>query len=447
MRILLFVAFWLLASEATAVGLGVINVTVIDGTGGPNTINQTVLIEDGLIVEIGDADGLSPPPGMRLVDGTGKFLMPGWIDAHIHLVGAGQWRGLDNPSGVAIDFDAALSALHGFLYVGVTSVYDAGNNPELIFEMRRRERAGEIISPRIFATGHALTWPGSWMDGSFHGIGVPGWPETTKVLDAQIALQPDIQKLTMERMGIGPMPTTPSLPGDVMTKMVAYLHERGVRTAIHVTKEDLAHEALLAGIDVFAHPVTASRVNQSFTKLLADRQVPVTTTLAVIDEIIRFGEDPSFIDTPLNRFVMGAEEVAARQAKGPPLYVSLGWTSMFKALYPYIAENVRNLYDAKGVVVVGTDRSDGPIYFRELELLAELGIPAADIVRMGTLHGAHFLGKENELGTITIGKQADLVLLDADPSADIRNAQAVAAVIKNGNLINRSSLALPGNGH
>ena len=68
---------------------------------------------------------------------------------------------MDNAPGVAIDFDAALSALHGFLYVGVTSVYDAGNNPDLIIELRRLERAGEIISPRIFASGHALSWPGS----------------------------------------------------------------------------------------------------------------------------------------------------------------------------------------------------------------------------------------------------------------------------------------------
>ena len=125
--------------------------------------------------------------------------MPGWIDAHIHLIGAGQWRGLDNPPDVDINFDAALSALHGYLFVGVTSPYDAGNNPALILEMRRRERAGEIVSPRIYASGHALSWPA----GSFHGVGVPDWPETQKVLDAQIALKPDIQKLVMEGFVMG----------------------------------------------------------------------------------------------------------------------------------------------------------------------------------------------------------------------------------------------------
>lgn len=443
-----FVVLVLLLSGASAVAaadLAITDVTVIDGTGGPNIPNQTVLIEDGRISAVQSATE-SVPSDAQTIEATGKFLMPGWIDAHIHLIGAGQWRGLENPPGVAIDADAALSALHGFLYVGVTSVYDAGNDPELIIEMRRRERAGEITSPRIFASGHALSWPGSWMASTFHGVGVPGWPETKKVLDAQIALKPDIQKLVMEPFGMGPNPVAPSLPEDVMAKIVAYLKDHGVRTSIHAVREDLAQAAVKAGIDTLAHPVAVARVNASFTEMLAMRQLPVATTLAVFDEIIRLGEDPTVIDTPLNIFVIGREEIAARQAKGPPLYASMGWTTWFKALSPYLKENVRNLYHAGGVLVIATDRSNGPLYFREMQLLAELGIPAADIVRMGTLHGAKFLGLEDDLGTIGVGKLADLVLLTADPTADIRNAEAITAVIKNGRVIDRFALALPGNG-
>jgi len=446
MRFVVLVLFLASASAIAAADLAITDVTVIDGTGGPNIPHQTVLIEGSRISAVQSATARIPSTA-RTIKATGKFLVPGWIDAHIHLIGAGQWRGLDNPPGVAIDMDAALAALHGFLYVGVTSVYDAGNNPDLIIEMRRRERAGEITSPRIFASGHALSWPGSWMANTFHGVGVPGWPETKKVLDAQIALKPDIQKLVMERFGMGPNPVTPALPADVMVKMVAYLQDHGVRTTIHAVREDLALAAIEAGIDTLAHPVTVARVNASFTEMLATRQLPVATTLAVFDEIIRFGEDPTVIDTPLNNFVMGREEIVARQAKGPRLYASMGWTTWFKALLPYIKENVRNLYDAGGVLAVATDRSNGPLYFREMQLLAELGIPAADIVRMGTLHGAQFLGLEDDLGTISAGKLADLVLLEADPTADIRNAEAIAAVIKNGKIIDRSALALPGNDH
>ncbi len=434
---------WSVAAAASQ--LAITNVTVIDGTDGPNAVNQTVLVEDSFITAVGAANSIQVPQAARRLDGAGKFLMPGWIDAHIHLIGAGQWRGLDNPPGVEIDFAAAKSALHGFLYVGVTSVYDAGNNPDLILEMRRQERAGELVSPRIFATGHALSWPGSWMSSTFHGVGVPDWPDTKRVLDRQIAIAPDLQKLVVEPFGGGPSPAGPYIPDDVVANMIAYLRDNGVRTVIHATKEPNARNAVEAGINALAHPVTAGRVNASFTQLLAGTQTPVATTLAVFDEIIRFGEDPSVIDTPLNRFVMGGDEIAARQAKGPPLYASMGWTTWFKALAPYIKENVRALYDAGGVVAVATDRSNGPLYFRELEILAEMGLPAADLVRMGTLNGAKFLGLENELGTITVGKRADLVLLAADPTADIRNAQQIVEVIKNGTVIDRAALDLPGN--
>ena len=445
MRFCILVSAVLWPCLVSATDLVITNVSVIDGTGGPNAANQTVLVEDGIIAAVSHADETVVPGGARLVDGTGKFLMPGWIDAHIHLIGAGQWRGLDNPPGVEIDFDAAQSALHSFLYVGITSVFDAGNNPDLILEMRRRERAGEIVSPRIFATGHALSWPGSWMSSTFHGVGVPDWPETIKVLDAQIAIQPDLQKLVVEPFGGGPSPAGPYIPDDVVAQMIDYLHAHGVRTVIHATKEPGALNAIESGIDALAHPVSAGRVNSSFTQLLADKQVPMATTLSVYDEIVRFGEDPGVIDTPLNRFVFGPEEIAARQAKGPPLYSSLGWTTWFKALLPYLKENVRALYDAGGVVTVATDRSNGPLYFRELEILAEMGIPAADLVRMGTLHGATFLGLDHELGSVAVGKRADLVLLGADPTADIRNAQQVVEVIKNGDVIDRAVLDLPGN--
>jgi imidazolonepropionase-like amidohydrolase len=433
-----------LLSTGAAADLAVTDVTVIDGTGGPAVPGQTVLVENGRIAAIQPA-AHPIPAGTRRLAGRGKYLIPGWIDAHIHLIGAGQWRGLDNPPRVPIDFDAALSALHGFLYVGVTSVFDAGNNPNLILEMRRRERSGEMISPRIFASGHALSWPGSWMAGTFHGVGVPDWPETRNVLDAQLAIQPDIQKLVMERFGLGPNPLTPELPERVMTKMVEYLQNRGVRTTAHAVKEDVARAVVAAGVDTLAHPVTTARASVDFTNELARRQIPVATTLAVFEEIIRFGEDPSFIDTPLNRFVLGANEIAARQLKGPPLYAGMGWTTWFKALWPFMSENVRRLHEAGGVLAVATDRSNGPLYLRELKLLAELGISPADIIPMATLNGAQFLGLEHELGSIAVGKRADLVLLNADPSADIRNAAAIAAVIKDGQLVDRSALRLPGN--
>ncbi len=99
--------------------------------------------------------------------------------------------------------------------------------------------------------------------------------------------------------------------------------------------------------------------------------------------------------------------------------------------------------DAGGVLVAGTDQTTGPALHRELELLADAGISPADIIRIATLNGAIFLGKEKELGSIEQGKMADLVLLGADPTQDIRNARQIVQVIKAGKVIDRSKLNLP----
>lgn len=101
--------------------------------------------------------------------------------------------------------------------------------------------------------------------------------------------------------------------------------------------------------------------------------------------------------------------------------------------------------EAGGVLVAGTDQSSGPALHRELELLADAGIPASDIIRIATLNGAIFLGKESELGSIEEGKFADMILLAADPTEDINNAKKILEVIKGGSVIDRSRLNIPVN--
>jgi imidazolonepropionase-like amidohydrolase len=283
------------------------------------------------------------------------------------------------------------------------------------------------------------------MAGTFHGVGVADWPTAQKILDRQIALKPDVQKLVMERFGLGPTPLAPHLPEDLMARMVAYLKARGVRTTIHASGEAFQRAALDAGIDSFAHPLGSARLTPEFIQRLAATRTPIATTMAVYDEIIRLGEDPGYLDDPLFTSVLAPEEIAARKAQGPARYSSLGWTGWFKALMPYYRENVRTLFDAGAVLVLATDRSEGPMRHRELELLADVGMPPAAIVRLGTLNGAVFLGRAADMGTVAPGKLADLLLLDADPTLDVRNMRRVAAVIKDGRIIDRTKLKVAGN--
>lgn len=429
------------SSLAAAVDEFVIeDVTVIDGTGRTPTANQRVVVRGGKIAEITRTQ--TPiPTGVSVVDGRGKFLIPGMIDAHIHLLGGGAWRDSSAQSNKAIDESVGESTLQGYLYYGFTSVYDAGNNPDFIIGLRARERAGEIIAPRIFATGQLLTYPGSWSVG-YAGIGVRDWPNTLQDLDRQIALQPDIQKITYESMGVGPNPLVKQLPIDLMKKMIDYLHERGIRTTAHISNEKMARDAIEAGIDTLAHGPATGLITADFARFVAEKKIPIQTSLVVFDEIRSLAKGVDFLRTPEYAAVVDSREPDAREV-ARQRYLKLGWPAWFAAIFPYAQQNLRRIHDAGGVLVLATDRTFAPAALRELELVAEAGIPPLQVLRIATLNGAIFLGRERELGSIEPGKLADLVLLDADPSEDITAVRRVSRVWKGGREIDRSRLALP----
>lgn len=430
------------AADAVADSFVIEGVTVIDGTGRAPAANQRVVIRDGKIAEVASAQ---TPLRSRLpvVDGRGKFLIPGMIDAHIHLLGGGAWRDSSAQSSQPVDDAVGVSTLQGYLYCGFTAVYDAGNNPDFIMGLRARERAGEIVAPRIFATGQLLSYPGSWSVG-YAGIGVRDWPDTVRDLDRQIALQPDVQKITYEAMGVGPNPLVKQLPTDLMTKIIAYLHERGIRTTAHISNEKMAREAIEAGIDTLAHGPATGAITADFARWVAEKKIPIQTSLVVFDEIRALAEGVEFLRTPEYAAVVDPREPLAREV-ARQRYLKLGWPAWFAAIFPYAQQNLRRIHDAGGTLVLATDRTFAPAALRELELVADAGIAPLQVLRIATLNGAIFLGREREMGSIEPGKLADLVLLDADPSRDIGAVRRVNRVWKGGREIDRSRLDLPVN--
>jgi len=422
------------------------NVTLIDGTGGAPVADTTVVVENGVFVRIATGETartLRPPRHAKIIDAHGKFLIPGLMDMHIHLLGGGAWRDSSAQSDKPVDPDTGLRTLQGYLYYGFTSVYDAGNNPDFILQLRERERRNEIISPRIFATGQLLSYPGSWSVG-YAGIGVRDWPGTIGDLDLQIARKPDIQKITYEAMGVGPNPLVKQLPRELMRQMIEYLQARGVRTTAHVSNERMARDAIEAGIDTLAHAPATGVITQDFAELVATKKIPIQTSLAVFDEIRALKDDVDFLRTPEYQAVVDPREPAVRE-QARQRYLKLGWPDWFAAIYPYALRNVKRIHDAGGVLVLATDRTLAPAALRELELVVESGIPPRAVLRIASLNGATFLGRERDLGSIEVGKIADMVLLDADPSVDIRNVRKVARVWKGGVEIDRARLDLPVN--
>ena len=432
------------ALNAAGEALIIEDAVLIDGTGRQPVKQISVLVRDERIAEIKRGKfSSSQRKNAQVINAENKYLIPGLMDMHIHLAGSIKVT-KDGLREVELDMQKGIRALHGYLYSGVTSIYDSGNIPDFILALREQERSGAILSPRIFATGGIVTYPGS------HGSGpgatlVDDWPEAIPELDKHIKRQPDILKLTLEERGWGARPMIPKLPLPLMERIIEYYNDRGIRTTAHTASEIRARQAIFAGIDALSHPVIVGPITDSFAKLLGAKKTPMATTLTIGENYSRLAEHPEYLDQALYQAVFTKEEIAVLKNKTRQEYQDRTWTWWMKLMTPVAQENLRKINAAGGVLALGTDQTNGPAVHREMELLAAAGIPPLDVIRIATLNGAKFLGKEDQLGSVEEGKLADLVLLDADPSADINNAKKVHMVIKNGRIIDRKKLELPVN--
>jgi imidazolonepropionase-like amidohydrolase len=418
------------------------HVTLIDGTGRPAKADSCILTAAGKIVRV-SACPIPAPPSARTIDGRGKFLIPGMMDVHIHLVGGRGPAQANNATRPGGD-QTAIRALHSYLYSGFTTVLDLGNIPDFIFRMRDLERSGKIVAPRILAAGGVVTCPG----GHGSGVGatlVESWPQGKPALDAAIARQPDMLKVTYDEHGWGTRPMIPLLPEDLMGQVFRYYNLHGIRSTVHISNEIRAEEAIFAGVDTLAHPVIQGPISDSFVRLMRAKLIPEATTLTIGDSYSRIAEHPEFVDTGLYRDTMEPAEAQRIKTTESAAQKENRWAQWMKVMTPVAQENVRKLDAAGAIMALGTDQSSGPAGHRELELITGGGVPPLNAIRMATLNAARFLGRERDLGSIEEGKIADLVLLDADPIADINNAKRVNLVVKNGEIIDRSKLDLPVN--
>ena len=417
------------------------HVTLIDGVHAAQP-DMTVAIAGERIAAVGPT-AVSRGLKGRHIDGNGKYLIPGLMDVHIHLRGGFDVGGKVDAELGPPNREEGLAALASYLYSGVTTVFDAGNRAEHILPLRADERAGKIQSPRIFATGNLVTYPGS--HGDRIAVRISDFEKDKALLDRHIAeQQPDILKLTLEEEGWGSRPMIPLLPVELLEKITRYYNQHGIRTTVHVSSELRSLEAIYAGADTLAHPVIQAPVSDSFVKLMGAKKVPFASTLTIGENYSRLAEHPEYLDQPLYVASLTSAEREQLKTKTRAEWQARPWTWWMKIMTPIAEENVRKIHAAGGVVACGTDQSSGPATQRELELLVASGISPLDTLRIATYNSAVFLGKADQLGSVDQGKLADLVLLAKDPTIDINNAKSIVFVMKGGKLIDESQLPLAG---
>ncbi len=425
----------LLLSGPVRAAIVIRNVTIIDGTGRPALTGRTVLIEGDRIMAIRDHD-ISAPTGTTVIDGRGKFLIPGMADTHIHLDGG------HNSAGPTIDMDTGRRMLQGYLYHGVTFVYDAGNYDKFIFAMRDAERAGRMISPRIFATGYAMAWTGGYGSGGTNPT-LSTYEEGVKNMDALLAEKPDLIKFLYAPYVLNHPEKLPAFDPDVMHRLIMHANERGFRTTIHAVEATTQRTAVEAGINALAHPVYMTETDDKLAPLIATRQIPVTTTLVVIKSIYELVDNPHHFDTPEFQALLTEKDLAHLRDADRARYLSTHLEVWARKAFVLGSTNVKKLYDAGAILALGTDRTVGEYVPEELEIIVGLGIPPLQALRIATLNAAIYLHTDDRMGSVEEGKLADLVLLNADPTLDIRNVRGISTVILGGKVIDLSRLDLP----
>lgn len=425
---------------ASAQDMVIRDVTILDGTGAPPRENSWVSIEGARILEVGTGE---PPRASAVVDGEGQYLIPGLIDSHVH-IGGGRIRNEGDPAAeMKSRREAAISGLHGYLYSGVTTVYDSGNFAEFIFPLRDAERAGNIQSPRIYATGGVVAFPGGY--GAGPGATVIGSVEDFKRLDAHLNFHPHMVKILLDPQGRRGIPRAPVFPEELLMKVVEHIHSRGIRATVHIPSEAEARMALAAGVDALAHLPARTALSDDFIALAASKRIPMATTLAVFSNISQVADTPEMFDSVLYQAVVAVEERVRQKTAERERYMSSGMSRFFARMLPGMQQRLFALYEGGAILALGTDRSLAPTVHQELQLIVEAGVPPLQALRMATLNAAIYLGLERNLGSISPEKLADLVLLSADPTVDVANSEKIVMVFKNGKRIDREALDVPAN--
>jgi imidazolonepropionase-like amidohydrolase len=406
------------------------HVSVIDGTDSVPRRDQTVVIRGNRIVSV--ATGSAVPPGARVVDGRGKFLVPGFWDMHVHTTVPGG-RGL----------------LALYVANGVTGVRDMADDFAELTHWREEIAQGRLVGPRIVASGPYL-----------EGGDVP-IPHLLTRNPAEARAGVD----SLARLGVDFVKVHGQLTRETYFAIARAARERGMVFAGHVPRVAGAADASDSGQRSIEHLLTIPMPCTSAESLALVPRFPMQSSLgrcsseelaSLFARFVRNGTwmTPTFTaqyelavwpgrDVPGDAFAKYLPDTLRRfvaQIFPMPDSIPADADVTGRAVFEKRLALVGAMHRAGVRILTGTDaplRNSPPGFglHEEFVLLVRAGLSPFEVLRAATLEPARYFGMLDSTGTVAPGKLADLVLLDANPLADIRNTRKVAAVVANGRLM------------
>ena len=407
---------------------------VIDGTGAPARSDQTVILRDGLIAAVGPAASTPVPEGATVIDLTGKTLMPGMVMVHEHLY---------YPTGPGVYGHLGESFVRLYLAGGVTTMRTGGNvNGFMDINMKRQIDAGGKAGPAIDATAPYLNGPNTFIQ--MRALKGPDDARRQVNYWADEGATSFKAYMQITRADLG--------------AAIDEAHKRGIKVTGHLCSVTYAEAADL-GIDNLEHAFLAatdfvankrpdtcpgqSQGQQTIAALdengepfkalvrkLIDKKVTLTTTPTVFETFTPGRPMPPGLEVLVAPLREQFEQGYARTAKNTQ--------SIYATLFPKAMKLDLAFARAGGTLVAGTDPTGGggvvPGFSnqRTIELLVEAGFTFPEAIRIVTLNGAEYLGRGATVGSIAVGKQADLIVIAGDPTTTVGDVRKVETVFKQG---------------
>jgi imidazolonepropionase-like amidohydrolase len=454
--------------------IAVTHVTVIDMTGAAPKPNMTVVATDGRLTAVGPSGSVSPPSAATVVDGTGKYLIPGLWDMHMHSTGDRYERSIVLPLEIANGV-VGVRDMAGDCF-GKCADNDSAYNPEhfptidVIHTWQRDIAAGTQVGPRMVVGSDMLDGPHPRWDGAIpiHDT-AEARAAVRKEQDRGAAFIKVYDGLTHEeylaiadeakRRGIpfaGHVPIAVSLADAADAGQLSMEHLIRMQEACSSRSAEAA--ALAVRMRTYRPPTpAASRTEALQRQTLLNTSFSLEACAPLLQRFVRdhtwqvptltalrgtwYALDSAFTHDPRRAYMAAADTawwqgLARRRAQ----VFRPGDLVLAKELFAHYEQIVGAMHRAGVGVLAGTDVSNPWLYWGfslhdELANLVESGFTPMEALQAATIEPARFLGATDSLGTLERGKVADMVLLDADPLADIHNTQRISAVVVRGQLI------------
>lgn len=417
--LLLLVLSWSLAQTTLANegSIAFVGATIIDGTEAPPLQDGTLVITDGRIRSVGPRAEVAIPAGAEIIDVSGRFIMPGLINAHGHV---GATVGLNGNADYSTE--NLLRQLSLYARYGVTTVNSLGGDEQEGFDLRNAQFNPDLDRARLLVAGSVV-------------VG-----ETEQAIRDEVNRNADMGANFIKVRIDDNLGATPKMPRPFFEALVDQAHSRRLPVAVHLFYLDDAKFVLRAGGDLIAHSVRDLPVDEEFVSLIKEEGVCYIPTLTREVSTFIYESVPSFWGD--NYFKREADPAVLEELESPERQSRMASSRAaqgYKEGLEVALANVGALSQASVPVAMGTDsgppaRFQGYFEHMEMQMMVEAGMSPMDVIRASTGIAADCIGM-SDIGTLEPNKWGDFSILTANPAEDISNTKTIESVYIAGNLV------------